>query len=52
VAVVIEVIKAKAIEENEAKEIVIKTEANIEVKDAALEVEEEVIIALIIGYCH
>jgi hypothetical protein len=37
---------------DKVKEVAIKAGANIEVEDAAIEVEEEVIIALVIGYRH
>ena len=48
-----EVVEAEAVEVNEAEEIAIKAEANIKVKDAAVELKKEkVTIALIIGYCY
>jgi hypothetical protein len=53
VAVVIEVIEAEAVKADEVKEIVIKAEANIKVKNTAVELkEEEVTIVLIIDYYH
>ena len=52
-AVIAEVVEIEAVKADEVEEIVIKAEANIKVKDAAIELkEEEVTIALIIGYCH
>jgi hypothetical protein len=52
VAIVAEVIEAEVVEEVEV-EIAIKTGANIEVEDAAIELEKkEVTIALIISHCH
>ena len=52
-AVVAEAVEAKAVEEDEAKEVAIKAEANIEVKDVVIELkEEEVTIALIISYYY
>jgi hypothetical protein len=36
----------------EAVEVAIKAGANIEVEDAAIKVEEEVTIALVIGHHH
>jgi hypothetical protein len=52
VAMVAEVVEAEAVKADEVKEVAIKAGANIEVEDAAIEVEEEVIIALVIGYRH
>jgi hypothetical protein len=52
VAVVAEVVEAEAVEADEVEEVAIKAGANIEVEDAAVEVEEEVTIALVIGYYH
>jgi hypothetical protein len=37
---------------DKVKEITIKVEANIEVEDAAIEVEKEVTITLVIGYYY
>ena len=49
---VIKEVIVKAVEEVEIK-VIIKAEANIKVKDAAVELkDEEVTIALIIGYRH
>jgi hypothetical protein len=51
-AVVVEAVETEEVEEVEV-EVVIKAEANIEVKDAAIELkEEEVTIALVIGYYY
>jgi hypothetical protein len=51
VAIEAEAVEAEAIKEDKTKEVAIKTEANIEVKDAAIELkEEEVTIALVIGH--
>jgi hypothetical protein len=51
--VVVEAIEAKAVEEDEAKEVAIKAEANIEVEDVVIELKkEEVTITLIIGYYY
>ena len=47
-----EVIKAEAVKADKIKEVAIKAEANIEVKDAAIEVKKEVTITLIIGYYY
>jgi hypothetical protein len=53
VAVVTEVVEAEAVKADEVEEIAIKAGANIEVEDAAIELEEEeVTIALIIGYYY
>jgi hypothetical protein len=52
VAMVAEVVEAEAVKADEVKEVAIKAGANIEVEDAAIEVEEEVIIALVRGYRH
>jgi hypothetical protein len=52
VAMVAEVVEAEAVKADEVKEVAIKAGANIEVEDAAIEVEEEVISALVIGYRH
>jgi hypothetical protein len=53
VAAVIEAIEAEAVEADEVVEVAIKTGANIEVEDAAIELkEEEVTIALVIGYYY
>jgi hypothetical protein len=53
VAVVTEVVEAEAVEADEVEEVAIEVRANIEVEDAAVELEEEeVTIALVIGYCH
>jgi hypothetical protein len=49
---VAEVVEAKAVEADKVEEVAIKAEANIEVEDAAIEVEKEVTIALVIGYHH
>ena len=50
---VAEVVEAEAVEEDEVVEVAIKAGANIEVKDAVLELkEEEVTIALVIGYYY
>ena len=49
---VAEVVEAEAVEVDKIKEIAIKAGANIEVKDAAVEVKEEVTITLIIGHYH
>jgi hypothetical protein len=51
VAAVIEAIEVEAVKEVKV-EVAIKVEANIEVKDTAVEVKEEVTITLIIGYYH
>jgi len=51
VAVVAEVVEAGAVKKVEVK-VAIEAEANIEVKDMAVEVEKEVTIALVIGYYH
>jgi hypothetical protein len=51
VAVVVEAIEAEAVKEV-VEEVAIKAGANIEVEDAAVELEEEVTIALIIGHRH
>ena len=47
----VEAIEAEAVKEVEV-EVAIKARANIEVKDIAVEVKEEVTIALVIGYYH
>ena len=48
----VEAVEAGAVEEVEV-EVAIKAEANIKVKDAAVELkEEEVTIALVIGYYY
>jgi hypothetical protein len=53
VAVEIKVVEAEAVKADKVKEVAIKVGANIEVKDAVVELkEEEVTIALIIGYYH
>jgi hypothetical protein len=52
VAVVAEVVEAEAVEADEVEEVAIEAGANIEVEDAAVEVEEEVTIALVIGHRH
>jgi hypothetical protein len=50
---VAEVVKAEAVKVDKVEEVAIKIEANIKVKDAAVELEEEeVTIALVIGYRH
>ena len=52
-AIVVEVIEAEAVKADKVEEVAIKVGANIEVKDAAVELkEEEVTIALIIGYYY
>jgi hypothetical protein len=48
---VIEVVKAEAVKEVEI-EVAIKAEVNIEVEDTVIELKEEVIITLIIGYYY
>ena len=53
VAVIAEVVEIEAVKADEVEEIVIKAEANIKVKDAAIELkEEEVTITLVIGYYY
>jgi hypothetical protein len=52
VAVVTEVVEAEAVEVDKVKEVAIKAGANIEVEDTIVELEEEVTIALVIGYYH
>jgi hypothetical protein len=53
VAMVVEVVEAEAVKANEVKEVAIKIGANIEVKNAAIELEEEeVTITLIIDYYY
>jgi hypothetical protein len=53
VAMVAEVVEAEAVKVDKVEEVAIKIEANIKVKDAAVELEEEeVTIALVIGYRH
>jgi uncharacterized protein YybS (DUF2232 family) len=52
VAVVAEVVEAEAVEVDKVKEVAIKAGANIEVEDTIVELEEEVTIALVIGYYH
>jgi hypothetical protein len=53
VAIVVEVIEAEAVEANKVEEIAIEVGANIEVKDAVVELkEEEVTITLVIGYYY
>ena len=47
----VEAVEAGAVEEV-VEEVAIKVGANIEVEDAAVEVEEEVTIALVIGHRH
>ena len=48
----VEAVEARAVEEVKV-EVAIKAKGYIKVKDAAIELkEEEVTIALIIGYCH
>jgi hypothetical protein len=52
VAAEVEAVEARAVKEVEV-EVAIKAGANIEVKDAAIELKkEEVIIALVIGHHH
>ena len=51
-ATVVEAIEVEAVKVDEVKEIAIKAGANIEVEDVAIEVKEEVTIALIIGYYY
>jgi hypothetical protein len=51
-AMVAEVVKAEAVEADEVKEVAIEAGANIEVEDVAVEVKEEVTIALVIGYYY
>jgi hypothetical protein len=51
VAAVVEAVEVEAVEEVEV-EVAIKAGANIEVEDAAIKVEEEVTIALVIGHHH
>ena len=48
----IKVVEAEAVKVNEVKEVAIKVKANIEVKNAAVKLEEEVTIALIISYYY
>jgi hypothetical protein len=49
----IEAIEAEAVEADEVEEVAIEAGANIEVEDAAVELEEEeVTIALVIGHRH
>jgi hypothetical protein len=50
-AVVAEVVEAEAVKEVKV-EVAIEARANIEVEDAAIEVKEEVTIALIIGHYY
>jgi hypothetical protein len=52
VAKVAEVVETEAVKADKVEEVAIKAGANIEVKDAAVKVEEEVTIALIIGHYH
>ena len=53
VAAEVEAVEAGAVEEDEVEEVAIEAGANIEVEDAAVELEEEeVTIALIIGYYY
>jgi hypothetical protein len=52
VAIVVEVVEAEVVEADEVEEVAIKAGAKIEIKDAAIEVEEEVTIALVIGHYH
>jgi hypothetical protein len=53
VAAVVEAIEAEAVEVDEVEEVAVKAGANIEVEDAAVELEEEeVTIALIIGHYY
>jgi hypothetical protein len=53
VAAVVEAIETEAVKVDKVEEVAIKAEANIEVKDAAIELkEEEVTIALVIGHHH
>jgi hypothetical protein len=52
VAIIIKAIKIKAVKENKAKEVTIKTKANIKVKDTAIKLKEEIIIALIISHYY
>ena len=49
---VAEVVEAEAVEVDEVEEVAIKVGANIEVEDAAIEVEKEVTITLVIGYYY
>ena len=51
-AIVVEEVIVKVVKVNKVKEVAIKAGANIEVEDIAVEVEEEVTIALIIGHHH
>jgi hypothetical protein len=53
VAVVAEVVEVEAVKTDKVEEVTIKAEANIEIKNVVVELkEEEVTIALIIGYYH
>jgi hypothetical protein len=53
VAAEVEAVEAEAVEADEVEEVAIKAGANIEVEDAAVELEEEeVTIALVIGHRH
>jgi hypothetical protein len=53
VAAVIKTVEAEVVKVDEVKEVAIKAEVNIKVKDVVIELkEEEVTIALIIGYYY
>ena len=53
IAMVAEVVEAKAVKADKVEEVAIKAGANIEVENAAIELkEEEVTIALVIGHRH
>jgi hypothetical protein len=52
VAIVAEAVEAEAVKVNEVEEVAIEAKANIKVKDAAVKLEEEVTIALIISYYY
>jgi hypothetical protein len=52
VAIVIKVIEAEAVKADEVDEVAIKAGVNIKVKDAAIKVEKEVTITLIIDYYY
>jgi hypothetical protein len=53
VAIVVKEVIVEAVKADKVEEVAIKAGANIEVKNAAVELkEEEVTITLVIGYYH
>jgi hypothetical protein len=52
VAAEVEAVEVEAVKADKVEEVAIKAGANIEVKDAAVEVEEEVTITLVIGHYY